>query len=71
MTTANFCSERILVEEFVKDFRIRVVRIVDFRIDRLKSSKDFFNMLFLVADLAVLADLADDEDEDKRSDRML
>ena len=76
--TTNFCSEKILIEEFVKDFRIRVVKIVeDFRIDSLKSSKDFLSMFFLVVDLVDLADLIDDDeiasssDETSRFDKIL
>ena len=58
----------------MKDFRIKVVKIIDFRIDRLKSSKDFLNMLFLVfdltvlVDLVVLVDLIDDEINDDKID---
>ena len=47
------------------------MKIVNFRIDKLKSSKDFFNMLFLIIDLIVLivlVDLVVDEINDDKID---
>ena len=49
--TTNLCFEKILVEELVKDFRMRVVKIIDL--------KDFFNMFFLIVNLVDL--ISDDE----------
>ena len=58
MMTTNLCFERILVEELVKSFRMRLVKIVNL--------KNFLNMLFLIASLVDL--ISDDEISDDKID---